>query len=302
MIVVKVIGGLGNQLFQIAYAINVANRFNHDKIYLDITAFETYKIRSFSALNLCLPSNIVVLSNNDLAFKQRYFFRLTQVCYRVFQKFLKVCGLVNNFGKYPFKFLSKFGLLYNFDNFHYDTKAINSEVISIYGYFQSEKYFEECKSIVDNSFRVKVNPTKNESDYLAIINSSTSIAVSMRLGTDYTSSKILNVCDKQFYLSSIEELKNRIKNPKFFIFSDEIGKAKDYLGDNNDYIYIEGCNDYESLRLMYSCKHFVISNSSFSWWGAYLSRSSQKIILAPEKWYSDMDKTIDIYNDKMSKR
>jgi hypothetical protein len=302
MVLVKIIGGLGNQLFQIAYAINIAKKNNHKIIYLDISAFDSYKIRSFSANNLNLPSNIAILNNNVISNRHKYTFKLTQISYRVLQKSLKTLHLKSKFGELPFKFLSKFGLLYNFDNFFYETPKSKSDILCVYGYFQSEKYFRDIKSEIYNIFSVKIEPNEIELKYISLMSSYTSIAVSMRLGDDYKSSKKLNVCNKKFYIDGINELKERFEHARFFIFSDDIDRAKEYLNQDDSYIYIEDCNDYQSLRLMNKCEHFIISNSSFSWWGAFLSQSKNKVILAPEKWYGHMDKEISIYTNNMEKR
>lgn len=300
MIVVRVIGGLGNQLFQIAYAMSLA-KAQRKKVYLDLSAYETYKIRSFSANNLILSQDILILNNDDISKSEKVFYRFTQTIYRILQKFIRVIGFKEHFGKWPFKLLSRFGLLYNFDNFYYQTPKFKADKVYIYGYFQSEKYFEDVKNEVISYFQVKHEPDLLESTYLSQINSVTSIAVSMRLGDDYKLSKEFNVCDSMYYKNAIFLLKGRFSNAKVFIFSDDIERAKYLLSDIEGLVFIEGCNDYQSLRLMYSCQHFIISNSSFSWWGAYLSQATDKTIIAPNKWYGYMKKEVSIYTKNMER-
>ena len=95
----------------------------------------------------------------------------------------------------------------------------------------------------------------------------------------------------------------RAKNPVFYIFSDNL-KEIEWIKENYhfdfDVQYIELNNpDYEELRLMYQCKHFVIANSTFSWWGSYLAANEDKIIVAPKIWNKNYFKRFDIYTEKM---
>ena len=147
---------------------------------------------------------------------------------------------------------------------------------------------------------VKTPPTNHEKLLLKQIENSTAVAISMRLGEDYTNSSLLNVCGDDYYYKGMDHIYEKIDNPIFYIFSDRIDIVKSQFNFKYDVNYIDGFNDYESLRLMYTCKHFVISNSSFSWWGAYLSSNTNKIVVAPSKWYSDTKETPHIYLDSMT--
>ena len=125
------------------------------------------------------------------------------------------------------------------------------------------------------------------------------VAISMRLGEDYTNSKLLNVCNEDYYYKAIDYIDKSIKDAVYFIFSDRIDFAKSKFNFKHNVYFIDGFKDYESLRLMYSCKHFIIANSSFSWWGSYLSSNSKKIVVAPSKWYNDDIEKSHIYLDSM---
>lgn len=105
----------------------------------------------------------------------------------------------------------------------------------------------------------------------------------------------LEVCNKDYYEKAIKMISSQIENPTFFIFSntheDLVWIRKNYNIPQNS-VYVDLNNpDYEELRLMYNCKHFILSNSSFSWWAQYLSESKNKIIIAPKIW--DKRKGID---------
>ena len=90
-------------------------------------------------------------------------------------------------------------------------------------------------------------------------------------------------------------MKQKFPKAEFFIFSDDIEWVKENIDFDCKVNYVKGNNpNYEELRLMYSCKHFIISNSSFSWWGAWLNTNPEKIVVAPKEWLQGMD-TPDIW-------
>lgn len=122
----------------------------------------------------------------------------------------------------------------------------------------------------------------------------------MRLGDDYINSPTLNVCKEDYYYRGMDYIYSKNKDAVFYIFSDSIDRVKQQFKFKYPVRYIDGFKDYESLRLMYSCKHFVISNSSFSWWGAYLAENKNKIIVAPNKWYNNTKEKPDIYFNEMT--
>ncbi|MDB0013203.1 alpha-1,2-fucosyltransferase, partial [Schleiferiaceae bacterium] len=169
----------------------------------------------------------------------------------------------------------------------------------IYGYFQSENYFSKHRKVIQEELMVKTPPTSGEKSLLKQIQSSKSVALSMRLGEDYTDSKALNICRHDYYDKAIDYMRDKLEDPIFYVFSDRIDIVKKSFSFKHDVIYVEGFKDYESLRLMYSCKHFVISNSSFSWWGAYLSANNDKIVVAPSRWYNMAKEVPDIYLESM---
>lgn len=297
MIIVKVMGGLGNQMFQIAFAKAVALEIG-EEIFIDTSAYKKYKIRNYSASNLYIDNSIKNIEAANITLAYKGYLNLSQKIYRIFQKII-MRSLKR--GEAPYKLLSYFGLYYNFDVFYYSLPSLSfkRKIKCIYGYFQSEKYFEKYKELIKNEMKVKTSMTTREKRYFKEIKDNNSVAVSMRLGDDYVKSKSLNVCNDDYYYKAMDSLYNKNPNVVFYIFSDNIERAKKNYNFKYPVKYIENFNDYESLRLMYTCKHFIISNSSFSWWGAYLSDNNEKTILSPNKWYNQSIEPPDIYFDKM---
>ncbi|MEC0132118.1 alpha-1,2-fucosyltransferase [Paenibacillus odorifer] len=299
MIIVKVMGGLGNQMFQVAFAKMLSIEYG-EEIYLDISAYENYKIRKFSLSNLVISNSVKYLEKDEFSKVRWHFLKSSQKVYRVYQKVMKEIFGIDRFGELPFKLLSKKGLFYNFDRYYYENPMNNPNLKCIYGYFQSERYFEKYKNEIIDEFKVEIPPNEKEENLLAEIYSNNAVGVSMRLGDDYVKSPSLNVCKDEFYYKAMDEIYKHNNNVVFYIFSDSIERAKSQFDFKYPVRYIEGFKDYESLRLLYTCKHFIISNSSFSWWGAYLSTNTNKIVIAPDRWYNDSKVKPDIYLDDMT--
>lgn len=298
MIVVKIMGGLGNQMFQIAYARHISLE-THQDIYIDNSLYKKYKIRNFSLDNLQISNKTKKIQEAKLKNIQIILYRVSSYVYRIFQKIYKLICKTDVIGYKIFHFLSLKGLYYNFDRYYYDISISKDENKFLYGYFQSEEYFKKNREIIINELHVKTPLTDKEIEVLSLITNSNSIAISMRLGDDYIKSKGLNVCTVDFYKSAIEIMNRKFPNARYFVFSDCIEKAKEIELNTPNIYYVEGFNDYESLRLMYSCNHFIISNSSFSWWGSYLAKNDDKTIIAPNIWYTDSKTRPSIYYTSM---
>jgi len=109
------------------------------------------------------------------------------------------------------------------------------------------------------------------------------------------------VQDIHYFNKSIEKIPN---DSYFLIFSDDIKWCKMNFPNDERFIFIENNNDYEDLLLMSLCENNIISNSTFSWWGAYLNKNPNKIVVAPEKWFgfgNSMNDTKDLYCEKWIK-
>jgi hypothetical protein len=283
MIIVKVLGGLGNQLFQVAFAKMLSMETN-EEIYLDTSVYKSYKIRDFSIANFKIEKTLKYINDAELSLPNKLFLITSQKVYHIYQLMVKLITRHNRIGEVPYKILTKYGLYYNFDVYYYDSSYNNSNIKSLYGYFQSEKYFDKYKPQIVEELKVITPLKESEKKLIEEIKISNSVGVSIRLGDDYVKSPLLNVCKEDFYYRGMEYIYNQNKDVVFYIFSDRIDRVKEQFNFKYPVRYIEGFKDYESLRLMYSCKHFVISNSSFSWWGAYLSEYKNKIVVAPNKW------------------
>lgn len=296
MIVLRSIGGLGNQMFEYAFARNVQLEIG-GKLYIDIQAYDKYKIREFDLDKLNVKYEMF-----DNSTKSYPLIRFTQILYHCTKKLAKLCFNKNYLGIGCYKWLYKRGLVYNFDFCYYDTNFTKKKNQYIYGYFQSEKYFLKNRDIICKELKVKEPMTEKEKEIMQLIKENNSIGVSIRIGDDYVNDPLTYVCTKEYFYTCMRKMKEMVKEAKFFIFTDDISKVKATFQFPYEVVFVEGFNAIQSLRLLYSCKHFIISNSSFSWWGSYLSENIDKIVLSPARFSTDSsicDK--DIYYDRMVK-
>jgi hypothetical protein len=158
--------------------------------------------------------------------------------------------------------------------------------ILFYGFFESSKYFDEIRDILLNDFQplYKENPANAEIYNAA--RSKNSVCVSIRRG-DFVGERLHDVCKKNYFDIAIHEAFYRIPEPQLIFFSDDIDWVKQNIVIPEEYhpLYESGDDmTFEKMNMMRSCKHFIISNSTFSWWAQYLSTYERKIVFAPDRW------------------
>ena len=276
MIIVRLIGGLGNQMFQYATARRLAEK--HSTILkLDVTGFEEYKLHRYSLQcfqaweYLATQTEIELIKGN-----QNIFSRLKRkVISKLDTKPPKNSCLIEK-------------------QFHFDADILESpNNVLLDGYWQSEKYFADITDILRREFVIKYHQDIQSQKFADSIQSAEAVSLHVRR-TDYVqnalTNKIHGTCDQDYYDCSVRYIAERVTNPHFFIFSDEPQWARDNLKLDFPMTIVD-CNDasrnYEDLRLMSMCKHNIIANSSFSWWGAWLNPNLDKLVIAPQKWFND---------------
>ena len=277
-IVARMRGGLGNQLFIIAFAYKLYLEENAQaEIVLDVREYEKYKIRNFELLDILEDKNVRLYDKkSDYSLK----YEITRKLYHVIQKFISPQQKMN-------QFLSEKGYYYSKRSArgYCGSKAKN---IYVYGYFQDAQMAFESKDILLKHLKLsnKYKINKNEKY----------IAVSIRCGNDY----ILQgwpICSEGYFRNALCEIiqKNSEKRKiNVFVFSDNVDFAKQMnLAVKTDMTvtYIQGLSAIEQLSVMVKCDDFVISNSSFSWWGAFLGAKADSIIVAPDIWYDTKEPT-----------
>ncbi len=163
----------------------------------------------------------------------------------------------------------------------------------LYGYYQSELYFQDIRDVLLKDLRVRGPMNDANSDLAAKIGEGASVCLHVRRGDYYSNpaARMVHAVDlTDYYRKAISLMKERVGDCHFFLFSDEPEwvKANFDLGDACTVVDVNTPLEPEQdLRLMSLCEHFIIANSTFSWWGAWLSQNPDKVVIAPERWFLD---------------
>jgi len=284
MIITQLIGGLGNQMFQYSVGRALAYRMGSD-FKVDISGFKNYKSHYGFELQRIFNSNCLLANVSDIRSVLRWqspsFIRrvLLKSCMRGFRcKQLVV--------EPHFKYW----------------QGINELKVQSYltGNWQSEKYFAEVAREIRNDFTFKI-PMRDKNIELANqISKVNAVSLHVRRGDYANNQKYLSIhglCSIEYYLAAIKYFSEHLKRPYFFVFSDDIKWVKSNLKINHPCIYVDhnnGTESYNDMHLMSMCKHHIIANSSFSWWGAWLNPSSDKIVISPKQWFAKKTDTKDL--------
>ena len=158
----------------------------------------------------------------------------------------------------------------------------------IAGPFEKSSIFYNVRKQLLSELQSKEVVAENKDLYETICTTN-SVCISIRRGdyeTNPIAKKTFSICNKSYFEKSIEEIQKRVENPVFVLFSDDIEWAKHNINIEGTVYYETGKDPvWEKLRLMSACKHFIISNSTFSWWAQWLSTSENKVVVSPEIWY-----------------
>lgn len=162
--------------------------------------------------------------------------------------------------------------------------------VCLNGYFQNEKYFKDIRNILLKEFTLTKQLEVEAEKIKNILEKSESVCLNVRR-SDYLrpeNIKMFGTLNMEYYNNAIEYIKNKIKNPLICVFSDDPeGVKKEFKIDNVIFAGNDILKDYEQLYLMSICKHNIIANSSFAWWGAWLNQNQNKIIVCPKEWSID---------------
>lgn len=290
MITVNLHGGLGNLMFEYAYGRalqeELGDKLEFNAQYINLISLWLYHRPDTKNNLLHLTLNDSVRWKSPLT---GYAEGIIDGIHSAFYSYYKRGELYH--GKSSFEKASRKGYLFSLDAITYyryaGRKNINRKVI---GLWQSEKYFKNIEDIIRKEFVVKTPPSSENQKMINELKMCNSVCVHIRRGDYLTAfnAKELVVCNNAYFNAGMKYIADRTENPVFYIFTNDSKDVK-WIQENYHFDYPVKYVDlnnpnYEELRLMYTCKHFVISNSTFSWWGSYLATNPCKITVAPSIW------------------
>lgn len=263
MVTVRLLGGLGNQMFQYAAGRAIAHR-RRTSLALDLRGFPDHDNRVF-----CLGAFKITarLTSGGLM----RFGRLRGLCSRV-----RIPG-------FPYVWLER--------QYTFDASVLQAPGnLYLSGYWASEKYFRDAEDVIRREFEFKDEMDDRNAEVAAAIQSVNSVSVHVRRG-DYVANpaytKTHGTCSLEYYRKAAGMLASQIPDPHFFVFSDDPDWTRANLTFDGPTTFITHNppeRGHEDMRLMSLCRNHIIANSTFSWWGAWLSKAGG-IVVAPRTWF-----------------
>jgi hypothetical protein len=253
-------GGLGNQMFQ--YALYMALKEKKINVKLDISLYYLTKMHHGYELEKCFGISEAITEYNK--------WHLLKLRFAL---------------KYKIKSLVFSDLLF------YNQEVFNTRCKYVNGNWQSEKYFMQIENVIRDTFVFQNVDTENVKIANEMANSN-SIALHIRRG-DYLENSIYSgACTEDYYSKAIDLILNKTNHQEniiFYVFSDDKLYSEKFIENFETPVKLininSGNDSFKDLYLMSQCKHNIIANSTFSWWGAWLNNNSDKIVIAPQKWF-----------------
>jgi hypothetical protein len=274
MIIVKLMGGLGNQLFQYAAGRSLAHAKQTD-FFIDPTFYDNQsgniEKRNFALEAFNIKPAFATKTHLNRFDNPTLFLKATDKLRPYYRK------------RY-----------YSEQHFHFDTNFFQaSSSVVLVGFWQSEKYFQPISDVIRKEFTITGDLSDKTKDVKQAIVHSNSVSIHIRRGDYVKNPETLRnhgVCEVEYYERAMKLISDSVSNPSYFVFSDDITWVKENLNVNGSVTFInhnDGAHAYEDMYLMSQCKHNIIANSTFSWWAAWLNNNENKKVIAPKKWFNE---------------
>lgn len=276
MIIAEVAGGLANQMIIYAAA-RALSLHKNVELKLDLGALQKDKLRKYQMHHLNISAEIA--SPSEIAKIRR-------------SSKIKIVEKIKN--KLRKKLKIKVPYIYREPLCSYDESFWSlPDDVYIGGNFISTKYFDNIKSILITEFAVQSVLSRTTEEICESMNNCESVSIHVRRG-DFASNPHTNefhgLIDVDYYSRAMKYVESRISNPSYFLFSDDIAWARENIVSAQPITFVDhiGQEDaYEDMHLMKNCKHNILANSGFGYWGAWLNENAQQIVVAPKKWFAN---------------
>lgn len=307
MIYIDINGRCGNQLFQYAFArklsllngdtdflINFDNVLRWQKVNNDITFSD--QLQHFNVLPYRACEGFDELLENKGTKKQRSAYKNALLGRRIANRLH-----IQSINKRAVNNANRYGIFREMDGLYPNTPCrVKTEDMFLKGFFENAEYFNDIKDMLLGEFTPKYPKPEKNAELYKIIEENESVCVSFRVWNDISGDvlKSREVCTPEYYEKAIEEMHRLKPNAVFIVFSNDVDHIKNNVKFPCDVYFEDGTDEiWEKLRLMYSCKHFIMATSTFSWWAQYLSRNESKIVISPDRWYADDRTSFLLEND-----
>lgn len=276
MKIVKIIGGLGNQMFQFALYKALQQRFTDERVLIDLHCFRGYKKHRGFEIPLLFGTRYETATWQQVA-RIAYPYPNFQA-WRIGSRVLPLRkSMLKEKADYAFEPTA----LTRTDSVYYD------------GYWQHEDYFSDIRPAILDTFAFKpFTDPRNIGAQRRIGAAANSCAIHIRRG-DYVSDKLFaGICNLDYYEAAISRMRQLASPDLFCIFSDDAAWCRSHLSrilGDTPALYADwnsGADSFRDMQLMSLCHHQIIANSSFSWWGAWLNQYGAKTVIGPQKWWN----------------
>lgn len=279
MIISTIKDGFGNQLFMYACAYSVAKN-SGSKLVIDTSFLATSKLRNYELGRLNIKYDYLFHIPNYIPNFLKILIR------KLFQLYIKLIAEKYNERK----------------SYEFDSKVLKLKgSYRLYGYWQSEKYFVQYRKELLDMLIPNYDMTDSFKTMLSKIQNTQSVSIHVRRGDFIALGFCLN---DEYYKKAIQYIIERIKNPIFYVFSDDIEYAKKMFSNFDVAIEIINYKSIDStvedFLLMKSCKHNIIANSTYSWWGAWANCNPDKIVICPPRESPDFFLSKRMENDNIN--
>lgn len=274
MIILKIMGGYGNQMFQYALARELLYRGKEVKAdfsyYMDTPLDDTKRNSARETLFADLP-----VAEDEI-----------------------VQAILQKNEKLRWKLANRIGLLSNYapvyvqrNGYQYSDKIFSKQNVYAIGWWQNEQYFTNVEDLVRTEYLNGIDKLSRQNENLLekIQSHTNSVSIHVR-GGDYNnifnSAAFGGVCGKEYYKNAADFLRDRFEDCFFYVFTNDMQYTKEILPDLKSYEIVMNseADGLQDIFLMSRCKYHIIANSSFSWWGAWLDSNNNKVVIAPKRW------------------
>lgn len=269
MKVVKFLGGLGNQLFQYAFLLALHQKFKTVKA--DLSDFESYQLHNGFELNTIFNINLPQINSLE----RKLYLRNNNKW--IWRKLRKIYNTTNAYIKESPEFAYSQTIFEDHENRYY------------WGYWQHIHYLNRVEDLLRQTLQFPPFENSENISLQNLIRKENAVSLHVRRG-DYLQEPLFkDICTEEYYQKSIQFILDTQDSPLFIVFSNDINWCESQFKDLNA-IFVDhniGLNSFRDLQLMSLCEHHIIANSSFSWWGAWLNKNPNKVVISPKKWTND---------------